>query len=134
MRYHGEHLVPVRAGLTVAAPPTTWSPIPSFGYGVTGSLPNNSASLVSLSQKSSSGAVPSVPGPASSSSSPANGCWTLTAAQLSPGTAVSAGLLVPSQAQVLRNQVVGSTCTVAWSGPALVTLIRIKMSSGLALA
>ena len=32
--YQKAHLVPTRSGLTVAAPWTTWSLIPSFGYGV----------------------------------------------------------------------------------------------------
>ena len=30
-RYQGEAFVPTPSGLTVAAPPTTWSLIPSFG-------------------------------------------------------------------------------------------------------
>src|SRR5215470_5201863 len=54
------------------------------------------------------------------------------------GTAASAGLaggpVSLPQAQVLRNQAVGSTWTVAASGPALVTPIRISRSSGPALA
>ncbi len=38
------------------------------------------------------------------------------------------------QDQVLRNQAVGSTCSVSDSGPALVTWMAISRSSGLALA
>ena len=44
------------------------------------------------------------------------------------------GLAEPSQDQVLRNQAVGSTCSVSASGPALVTEIVISRSSGSALA
>ena len=43
------------------------------------------------------------------------------------------GSLSP-QDQVLRNQAVGSTCTVSASGPALVTWMAISRSSGPALA
>ena len=39
-----------------------------------------------------------------------------------------------SHDQVLRNQAVGSTCSVAVSGPALVTCTAISRSSALALA
>jgi hypothetical protein len=38
-RYHHAALVPVRSGLTVAAPDTTWSSIPSLGYGVALGVP-----------------------------------------------------------------------------------------------
>ena len=41
---------------------------------------------------------------------------------------------VGRQDQVLRNHSVGSTCSVAASGPRLCTVIRIRMSSGDALA
>ena len=71
--YQNEHLVPVRPGLTVAAPLTTWSLMPSFGYGVSGAGPNSRWSLVSFSQNTAVGSVPSGPGPASSSIGPANG-------------------------------------------------------------
>ena len=39
-----------------------------------------------------------------------------------------------SHDQVLRNQAVGSTCSVSASGPALVTWIDMRMSWGSALA
>ena len=65
--------MPVRSGLTVAAPLTTWSLMPSFGYGVSGAAPNSRWSLVSFSQNTAVGSVPSGPGPASSSSAPRNG-------------------------------------------------------------
>jgi len=59
--------------LTVAAPLTTWSLMPSFGYGVSGAAPNSRSSLVSFSQNTAVGSVPSGPGPASNSIGPANG-------------------------------------------------------------
>ena len=42
---------------------------------------------------------------------------------------IARGVDRPPQDQVLRNQSVGSRCSVAASGPRLVTVIRIKMSS-----
>ena len=71
--YQKAHLVPVRSGLTVAAPPITWSLMPSFGYGVSGAAPNSRATLVSFSQKSTVGPDPSGPFPAISSRFPPNG-------------------------------------------------------------
>ena len=71
--YQNEHLVPVRSGFTVSAPLTTWSLMPSFGYGVSGAAPNSFWSLVSFSQNSAIGIVPSGPRPASSSIGPTNG-------------------------------------------------------------
>ena len=55
--YQNAHLVPVRSGLTVAAPLTTWSLMPSLGYGVSGAEPNSRWSLVSFSQNSAVGWV-----------------------------------------------------------------------------
>src|ERR1022692_4070928 len=111
--------------------------MPSFGYGVTGAAPNRCCVLVSFSQNSAVGTVPSGPGPAISSNWPRNGCSTRIApvpAADGP-VAAKAGRGAPSsQDQVLRNQAVGSTCTVAGSGPALVTEIAISKSSGSALA
>ena len=49
--------MPTPSGLTVSAPRTTWSLIPSFGYGVVGADPKTSGAFVSFSQKSSSGCV-----------------------------------------------------------------------------
>src|ERR1039457_5272089 len=106
--------------------------MPSFGYGVTGSAPNRRCTFVSFSQNSRLGAVLSGPWPASSSSGPRNGC---SIAAPESAAALQAGPGAPSsQDQVLRNQAVGSTCTVAGSGPALVTEIAISGSSGSALA
>ena len=49
--------------------------------------------------------------------------------------AASSGLAASvSQDQVLRNQAVGSTCSVSASGPALVTWTDISRSVGSALA
>src|ERR1039457_1438373 len=106
--------------------------MPSFGYGVTGAAPNRGCVLVSFSQNSAVGTVPSGPGPAISSNWPRNG-WST---RIAPApVAAKAGRGAPSsQDQVLRNQAVGSTCTVAGSGPALVTEIAISKSSGSALA
>ena len=58
--------MPIPSGLTVGAPPTTWSLMPSFGYGVIGGTPSIRARFVSFSQNSSVGCVPSGPGPISS--------------------------------------------------------------------
>ena len=130
--YQSAAFVPWCSGLTVAAPATTWSLIPSFGYGGLVSEPYSRASFVSFSQKSAVGAVPSGPGPASSSRSPRNG-WSMAMAASSRsqrrGLAAST-----SQLHVLRNQAVGRTCSVSVSGPALVIWTVINRSVGLALA
>jgi hypothetical protein len=65
--------VPVRSGFTVAAPLTTWSLMPSFGYAVNGAAPYSRATFVSFSQNTAVGSVPSGPGPAISSIWPMNG-------------------------------------------------------------
>ena len=107
--------------------------MPSLGNGVSASPPNSLATLVSFSQKSVAGGAPSGPSAASSSIGPTKGCVSVTRA--SP-PAVSSGLPAPPPAgspandQVLRNQAVGSTCNSASSGPALVTSMLIRMSSG----
>src|SRR5580704_9188182 len=108
--------------------------MPSLGNGVSASPPNNLATLVSFSQQSVAGGAPSGPSAAISSIGPTNGCVSVTRA--SPA-AVSSGRPVlvwsalvcsalvwsalASQDQVLRNHAVGSTCSCAVSGPALVT-------------
>ena len=74
--YQNAALVPVRSGLTVAAPLTTWSLMPSFGYGVDGAAPNRRWSFVSFSQNTAVGSVPSGPGPAMSSIGPMKG-WSM---------------------------------------------------------
>src|ERR1035438_9421444 len=112
--------------------------MPSFGYGVTGAAPNKRCVLVSFSQNNAAGPVPSGPGPAISSSGPRNGWSAVT--EVAPVHAVApaaakAGRAAPSsQDHVLRNQAVGSTCRVAGSGPALVTVMAINRSSGSAFA
>ena len=130
--YQKAHLVPLRSGLTVAAPWITWSLMPSLGYGVIGSAPYRRFRLVSFSQNNAAGAAPSGPESAISSSEPSHGCSIPTAP--SP-VADRVGLgSSSSQDQVLRNQAVGSTCRVSASGPLLVTEIFISRSSGSALA
>src|ERR1017187_2365952 len=106
--------------------------MPSLGYGVTGAAPYRRARLVSFSQNSGTGLVPSGPGPASSSSEPRNGCSAVIA---EPPAPASSGLgASASQDQVLRNRAVGSTCTVSAAGPAVVTRTVISTSVGSALA
>ncbi len=58
--------MPNPSGLTVAAPETTWSLMPSFGNGVVASAPKTRGAFDSFSQNSASGSVPSGPGAASS--------------------------------------------------------------------
>src|SRR5487761_387159 len=130
--YQNAHFVPVRPGFTVGAPLTTWSLMPSFGYGVTGCAPNSRRRLVSFSQNSCAGSAPSGPGPAVSSSGPRNG-WPTATDEASVAAIDGRGAPI-SQDQVLRNQAVGSTCSVAGSGLALVTEIAISRSSGSAFA
>ena len=62
-RYQADAFEPVCSGLTVAAPLTTWSLMPSLGHGVVGGWPKRRATLVSFSQNRSSGDVPSGAGP-----------------------------------------------------------------------
>jgi hypothetical protein len=54
-RYASAALVPTRSGLTVAAPLTMWSLIPSFGYGLRFGFFHSRSAFVSLSQNSDSG-------------------------------------------------------------------------------
>src|SRR5689334_21151539 len=63
MRYQNAILVPVPPGFTVGAPCTTWSLMPSFGYGVLGGDPKMRGKFVSFSQKSGVGSLPSGAGP-----------------------------------------------------------------------
>ena len=78
--------------------------------------------FVSLLQNRSSGSEPSGAGPASSSSAPTSG-WLISI--VAPAPAFSSGRTsVGSQAHVLRNQTVGSTCSVSAAGPAFVTRTR----------
>ena len=133
--YQNAHLVPVCCGFTVGAPPTTWSLMPSFGYGVTEGQPKSRWLLVSFSQNSGLGAVPSDAVAASSSSGPRNGCSISTplAESSAPPVPFAAifmtGFAESSHDHVLRNQAVGSTCTVSASWPAFVTLTSISNSA-----
>ena len=113
--------MPVRAGLTVSAPAITWSLIPSFGYGAP-SVPEIRRAFVSLSQNSSSPV-------ASKRHSPSAPC---EASAPSPSAAID-GRADPS-CHVLRNQSVGSRCSVAASGPRLCAVTRISRSSWSAFA
>ena len=109
--------------------------MPSFGNGVAGAAPNRRLTLVSFSQNSSAGAVPSGASPASSSRVPRNGCSTRADAAPAAAPAAMTGLGAPrSQDQVLRNHAVGSTCRVSVSGPALVTVTAMSTSVGSAFA
>jgi hypothetical protein len=58
--------VPEPSGFTVAAPETTWSLIPSFGYGVDAAEPKTRGALDSFSQNNASGCATSGAGAASS--------------------------------------------------------------------
>ena len=53
--YQNDALVPRASGLTVSAPETTWSLMPSLGYAGDASDPNRRRALVSFSQNSSAG-------------------------------------------------------------------------------
>src|ERR1700753_4125052 len=93
---------------------------------------NRRSLLVSFSQNSVLGAVPSEAASASSSSGPRNGWPRSTALAASPPAAAifSDGLVGDSSHdQVLRNQADGSTCTVSVSWLALVTRISISSSA-----
>ena len=122
-RYQNAHLVPRRSGLTVGAPDTTWSLMPSFGYGVAARTPYRRSTFVSFSQNSSvrPGAVRARGRPAA----PAHRGTGGAPRPSRPRSASSPGRgLSTSQDHVLRNQAVGSTCRVSVSGPALVTCDR----------
>ena len=122
--YQSAALVPVASGLTVARPCTTWSLIPSLGYGSPGWLQSLSV-LLSLWQNTASGA----PSPRSAIG-PSSG----SRASSAPSVSVIAGRSDSgSHDQRLRNHRWGSTCSVAASGPALRTVTRMQMSAGLGL-
>src|SRR3954453_10340880 len=97
--------------------------MPSFTYGVAFGTPESRSVLVSLSVNNHSGEPP-----ANRLYSPRVGC---TDATVPGSTSVSAGRGPPlPQDQVLRNQAVGRTCSVAASGPRLLTVISTRRSSG----
>ena len=125
-RYQYAAFVPCASGLTESAPETTWSLIPSFGNRGPG-LPKIRSSFVSLSQKRSSGLLPSGAASATSSSGPRNGCSVSTA----PPSARSSGFSPStSQAQVFRYHTVGRTWSVSASGPAFVIRTVSSRSCG----
>ena len=107
--------------------------MPSFGYGGPGA-PQSFSVLVSLSQKSGSGGLPSGPAPARSTREPTPSqsiamIWSV------PGRRMMEGRVVPkSQLQRLRYQMVGRTSRLAASGPTFRTSICHKRSSGPSLA
>ena len=119
--------MPVWSGLTVGAPLTTWSQIPSFGYGVAGSCPKTRAAFVSFSQKSGSGVA--------GRREPARAEVVVLGADRARrrAAATARGKASPHD-HVLRNQSVGRTSIVAASGPALRTEMRTSTSSGEAFA
>jgi len=90
--------------------------------------------FVALSQNSAVAGEPVL-----STRTPSSGCRAASAASVAavscgrPASAVSAPASGP-QLQVSRNHSVGSRCSVAASGPALVTRTRTHTSSGEAFA
>src|SRR5215203_6576210 len=102
--------------------------MPSLTYGLGFDPTPKRSRLVSFSVKSQVG-VPS----ASNLRSPSAGCDADTpppsSARLREGLGPSA-----LRDHSLRNQIVGSTCSVAASGPRLLTVIRMSRSSGDAFA
>src|ERR1700722_8238542 len=101
--YQNAHLVPACSGFTVAAPLTTWSLMPSFGYAVTDGQLNSRPLLVSFSQNSGLGAVPSAAVSATSSSGPRKG-WSMSTPP--PPASFRDGFAESSQDHVLRNHAV----------------------------
>ena len=93
--------------------------IPSFGYGVAFAVPQSRSAFVSLSQKSASGRA--VAGEHARAEPRVLGDERAVARAGSTASRPS----MPHD-QVLRNQSVGSTSSVAASGPALRTVIRMQ--------
>ena len=112
-------------------PWTTQLLMPSFTYGRRVRRRRTAARvLVSFSVNSSVGRAVADRG----SARRASGCDAIaTAPRIAAASAAGRGPSAP-QDQVLRNQSVGSTCSVAASGPRLWTVIWIRMSSGDAFA
>src|SRR4051812_1830851 len=107
-------LVPLLPGLTVGAPETTWSLMPSFGHGAP-SVPKRLRALVSFSQKSTEG-EPELDSPIE----PRTPCW--TAISLSAVSVIVGLRWCSTHAQVLRNHACGSRWMVASSAPVFVTV------------
>ena len=125
--YHQAALVPRPSGLTVSAPETTWSLMPSFGYGVSGGAPYRRAVFVSLSQKTARGGTPS--GPAAASSRYPSSRWSSTTTA-SPSSARTGTGWSAYHLHRLRNHSVGSTSMVASSGPRFSTVMLASTSVG----
>src|SRR5690242_18004598 len=119
--YQNAHLVPCRSGLTVAAPLTTWSLMPSFGYDERPAVPQIRSLLVSLSQNSG---TPESSCVSDQTLSP-NAATNLPVAAVMTGTS---SLPRSPHDQTLRNQKVGRTWIVASSGPMFVTRTRMSRS------
>ena len=115
-------LVPVPAGFTAPVSPCTTSRSkPSLPYGVpTVSLP---VKYTGCSPRQAQHRVPSRSCVTSTTDCPAG-----------PSIRLSTGSFPRPSDHVLRNQTVGSRRSVAASGPRLCTVIRVRMSSGPALA
>ena len=105
--------------------------MPSLGNRLMLGLPKSSSVFVSLLHTSAVGALPSGSGPGSKWYVPERQ-WVATSALDSIRTS-GTGWPRPHP-QVLRNHIVGSRSRVASSGPALVTVIRMLMSVGVAFA
>ena len=118
---------PRRSGLTVSAPETTWSLMPSFGYAVSGGPPYRRAVFVSLSQNTARGGTPSGPA-AASSRYPSRRCSSTTTA--SPSSARTGTGWSAYHLHRLRNHSVGSTSMVASSGPRFSTVMLASTSVG----
>ena len=133
--YQKAHLVPWPAGLTVAAPLHDVIVDAVFGergQRVSAEQPGD-VGLVLAEQRVRRRAVRAVRGEQFHRADERVG----QASRAVSGRRQLAGALVgvlASQDQVLRNHAVGSTCSCASSGPALVTSMVIRMSSGPALA
>src|SRR5438477_9345438 len=126
MRYQNAILVPVPPGFTVGAPCTTWSLMPSFGYGVLGGDPKMRGKFVSFSQKSGVDSLPSGAGPGRRIHVPPAGSSAIATppfAERMIGRSTD-----PSHDHRLRNHRVGRTCSTASSAPALRMLTRMQTS------
>ena len=134
MRYQHAIFVPVLLGFTVGAPCTTWSLMPSFGYGVLAADPKKRGKFVSFSQKSRVGSVPSGAEPARRIHVPPTGSSATATAAVVEIARITGRSAVPSQDHRLRNHRVGRTCSTASSVPALRIFNRMQTSSGVALA
>src|SRR5262249_51377880 len=126
-------LVPTSSGLTVAAPVSTWSLMPSFGNGVSATAaPHTRTVLVSFSQNRNAGSAPSGPGAALRWYVPRRRGLATSASpeRMIEGLSVGGAF----QLHALWNQRCGSTWMTAASGPAFSTVTFMQTSVGDALA